>query len=753
MRRTVLRLLAAALVAAVGTFVLAQLVPADRFRAAVEDGLQKALGRQVEIQGQTSFLLLPRPGFAVNQVVIHEDPALSVEPFAYVATVELGVSPLALLGGRVEAANIRLVEPSINLMKVPDGGWNVQRFVNQLLEPRHGLPGLEVTGGRFNFKLGDLKSVFYLAATDLVVEADSSNPSQFGISFAGEPARTDRAIRAFGRLSGRGMLDWGQGGDPRLQLTLNLERSAIAEFVTLLEGHSVGLGGFVSSRARLSGPLSDIAIEGRLQLDEFERWGWLLPSSSAWGLDYRGKLDLREQQFSLETTPGQTTLPVAFRLRVADILAKPRWAALWTLRDLPVSSVRSLMAEMTPAIPATLPLSGSMTGVLSVSRSGVQGRVVLKDAAVGEVTASEAGVLVEGSTLTLLPAPIRWNQRRGRLTARFDAATGARDLEFQVNQMPIADLARLPLLPPVPYLSQLQGGSFAGTIRYQAGAAGDTTWTVDTALSETSLQIDGLAGPVRIESATLAWRPASMALTNLRGEVGGVEFWGAYRNDRLQLAIDALSLAELDAVVGPAFQRPGSLLSRTLRRQEPLPEWLRQRKLSGELTIGSLTLGERRVDKVRAPFRWVGPEVQAGPFSGGFLEGALMGNVAVDLAGPRPLFRGQLALEGVEWRNMELDVEGDVRGEGMGAALVASLSADGSFSARQLSALSDQDWRTASGCFAYRPNRLELTGVQANVGGVTYTGQGASTPEGRLAIELTAPRRSLKLSNLLIPFE
>jgi AsmA protein len=753
MRRWPLRILAAAIFVLLTAFAATLLVSADRFRVPIEQGLQRALGREVEIQGASRFTLLPRPGFAVNQVVIHEDPALSVEPFAYVATVELGISPWTLLSGRVEASTIRLIEPSINLMKVPDGGWNVQGFVNKLLEPHHGLPGLEVSGGRFNFKLGDLKSVFYLAATDLVVEADSANPNRFGIRFSGEPARTDRALRAFGQLSGRGMLEWGAAGEPRIQLTLNLARSAIAEFATLLEGHSAGLGGFVSSRARLAGPLSNIAIDGSLQLDEFERWSWLLPTSSEWGLDFRGKLDLREQMFTLETTPGKTLLPVAFKVRVTDILARPRWAALWTLRDLPVNSLRSLIAEMTPAIPANLPLAGKVTGVLSVSRSGVHGRVVLNDASIGEVTAEQAGVIVEGSTLTLLPTPVVWNQRKAKLAARFDAATSARDLEYQTAEMPIADLSKLPFIPPVPYLGQFQGGQFAGTVRYQADAAGVATWTVETGVTETTLRLDGLALPVRIQSAALAWRSPSLSLTAIRGEVGGIEFEGDYRNERLNLHIETLSVGELGTVLEPAFHRPGSLLSRTLRRREPLPEWLRLRKLSGELIIGDLSLGARKIDNLRTPFRWTGPSLEAGPLAGTFQGGTLSGQVNIELAGAQPLFRGQLGLNGVQWRNIELDIEGDVHAEGEGAALWASLAADGSFAARQPSALTDQDWRTASGCFLYRPDRLELNGVQASIGGVTYTGQGASTFDGRLALDLTAPRSSLKLSNLLIPFE
>lgn len=490
-----------------------------------------------------------------------------------------------------------------------------------------------------------------------------------------------------------------------------------------------------------------------MQLDEFERWSWLLPTSSEWGLNYRGKLDLREQLFSLETTPGQTALPLAFKLRVADILAKPRWAALWTLRDLPINSVRSLIAEMTPAIPASLPLAGTMTGVLGVSRAGLQGRVVLKDVSVGDVQASEADVVVEGSTLTLLPTPIQWNQRRGRLAARFDAATGARDLDFQATRMPIADLAKLPLIPPVPYLTHFQGGTFAGTVRYQANAAGEATWIVDADLAETSLRIDGMTSPVRIESAALAWRPASLSVTSVRGEAAGIGFQGAYQNGRLRLAIETLSPAEFGALLEPTLSRPGSLLSRTLRRREPLPEWLRLRKLSGELHIGSLRLTGKTIDNVRTPFRWLGPDLHAGPFTARFLGGSLTGEVAIELAGAQPRFRGQVGLQGVQWRNVELDIEGNVRAEGFDAALWDSLVADGSFSARQSPAPGDQDWQTASGCFLFRPSRLELDGVEASVGGVTYTGQGMTAPDGRLAIELTAPRRTLKLTNVIIPFE
>lgn len=739
-------------------FAATQLFSAQRFAAAIQQAMQQALSREVEVQGEARFVLFPRPGFSVDRVVIHEDPQFSVEPFAYVPTLELGVSIPALIVGRIEAASIRLVEPSINLMKAPDGGWNVQRFIQDALRPQRGLPGLKVTTGRLNVKFGDVKSIFYLADADFSVEADATNLTRFGVQFEGEPARTDRAMRAFGRLSGRGMLEWDaeRKTEPRLQLSLSLERSAVSEFVTMLEGRSVGLGGFVSSRARVEGPLSAIAIDGKLQLDEFERWGWLLPSTGGWGLNYRGLLNLRDQEFVLGTVePPSGNAPLACRVRVVEMFARPRWVALWTLRELPLDSLRALLTELAPALPANLTIGGKVTGVVSMSRSGVQGRVRVQDAVSGEVTAEQADVLVEGSSLILEPARITLDRRTATVEGRFNAATGARAIKLQATQMAVKDLSRLGLAADIPLFAGLQGGRWTGQIGVQIEPDTEPEWTINAQLEDFALPVNGLREPVRIAAAAVAVHGEALSLQQMRGRAGDVAFRGSYQSSRrapLQITVERTSIADLVSLLEPSLHRPGSLLSRTLRRTEPAPEWLRTRHTAGSIAIGTLEYGEQAAENVRAAFTWHGSTIQLSDLTGIYSAGKLQGALTARLDSGEPRFQGTISLDGAKWRDGTLDLQAELRAEGLGPAFTRSLVLEGSFSAKDLDPVNDQDWRTANGCFVYRAPRLELTGVQAAIGDGIYVGQGSTNPDGRLALDLSSPRRTLRIPSLIAPF-
>src|SRR6266567_4769167 len=149
-------LLLAALVAAAPHF------RADRFRPRIQDSLERALGRKVEI-GQVSFSLLTGPAFSVERVVIHDHPAIGIEPLAYVNLLTARLSLWSLLRGRVEFSSVVLDDASINLVKADWGRWNFESLLNRNFLTA--FPAVRILG-RLNFKIGDTKSVFYVTNAD-----------------------------------------------------------------------------------------------------------------------------------------------------------------------------------------------------------------------------------------------------------------------------------------------------------------------------------------------------------------------------------------------------------------------------------------------------------------------------------------------------------------------------------------------------------------------------------------------------------
>src|ERR1700693_4125841 len=87
---------------------------ADSFRPRIQDSLERALGRKVEM-GEVRFSLLTGPAFSVERVVIHDHPAFGIEPLAYVNLLTARLSLWSLLRGRVEFSSVVLDDASINL--------------------------------------------------------------------------------------------------------------------------------------------------------------------------------------------------------------------------------------------------------------------------------------------------------------------------------------------------------------------------------------------------------------------------------------------------------------------------------------------------------------------------------------------------------------------------------------------------------------------------------------------------------------
>ena len=241
--------------------LIAPYLSANRFGDRIRRALELSLHRKVEMES-AGFNLFRGPGFTLHGVVIHEDPAVGIEPFAYVNAIEARVRLVSLLRGRLEFSALRLDQASVNLVKTPAGFWNLQQLLNPAAAAR--LPSISVRGGRLNFKLGGVKSVFYFSNTDLDLRPSRTLGGPLSFEFSGEPTRSDRTARGFGAMRGRGQ--WrpsaDTGGD--LDLEVNLEKSSMGELVGLIHGHDIGVHGQLGGQARVRGPLSELEISGEI---------------------------------------------------------------------------------------------------------------------------------------------------------------------------------------------------------------------------------------------------------------------------------------------------------------------------------------------------------------------------------------------------------------------------------------------------------------------------------------------------------
>ena len=739
---------------------------ADRFKEQVRVNLERVLHRKVEVQGEARFQLYPRPGVSLSRVVIHELPELGVEPIAYMdypeSSLDVSLSLFPLLLGRISVTGVRLVAPSLNLTKAIDGAWTFQALLDKAMgEGRAAgfdLDALEVRGGRLNIKIGNVKSVFYLRDADLRIEADSTNRNHYGITIAGDPARTDRTVSSFGRLTGRGMLTLDRGDvEPRINLNLTIDRTPIAEIVTAMEGRNVGLGGFVASQAKLTGPLSAVAIEGRIELNEAERFRWLFPrAASARGLGYTGLLDWPGQELRLRTRDTDAAaVPLALRMRAADLFRKPSWAVLMGIDQAPLASVRALAGELGFSLPSETPVEGGLSGVLGYSsKHGTHGQVQISQASVAvpelpPVQLASARVLVDNHRWRVPAAEIRFSPNEAvTVETAVDSTTGAREVAVASAGLPVERSRQLWKYlsggADPPFFDRCRQGNWAGSVRFEQDAKGTGTWSGDLRVTGAVCTLDGVAEPANVDSAQVSIRGPAMQARRVAVRIGKLALTAEADHDplrrrhtRLKLVATEVAAGEIERLLRPSLRREGGFLSRTLGRTAPLPEWLSQRRLDAQVRIAVLTAGEQRWEGVEARLAWDGATIDASQLGAAWLRGAVTGRFQAAVSGAEPAYRGHFNFVNLAVREGHLDADADWDTSGTGGVgLAARLQSQGKFSVRGNPLLAaDPPWESATGAFTLVGPRIQLPNLQWTSGGESWQGQGGAGADGRLQLE------------------
>ena len=189
---------AAGLAALAVLLVVPPLVSLNHYQKRITGLMSASLGRPVRLS-EVSVRLLPRPAFVLSNVNVEEDPAYGVEPVLHANSVVAPIRLLALWRGKLELSRISVDEASVNLVRAPDGRWNLDSFFGSAAaqagagaaaaaQSRH-LPYLRATNSRINIKNGAEKLPFSLVDTDLSLWQD--RPGEWRLQLKGQPARTD----------------------------------------------------------------------------------------------------------------------------------------------------------------------------------------------------------------------------------------------------------------------------------------------------------------------------------------------------------------------------------------------------------------------------------------------------------------------------------------------------------------------------------------------------------------------------------
>ena len=265
--------------------VVPPLVSINHYKARITHLMSRSVGRPVRLSS-VEMRVLPTPGFVLNDLTIEDDPAYGAEPVLHANTVVASIRLGSLWRGRLEIGRISVDEASLNIVRTPDGLWNLDplfRTAAQRSQPDAGaaeshpipLPYLEATNSRINIMRGTEKLPFSLVNTDLSFWQE--NPGDWRIRLKGEPSRTDQSLE----LSGSGdtgvvRLEASLRRAPELRqmpLHVDLEwRDAqVGQLTRLALGSDAGWLGNLTGEVNLDGTMDAAQIKTRLRADNVHR--------------------------------------------------------------------------------------------------------------------------------------------------------------------------------------------------------------------------------------------------------------------------------------------------------------------------------------------------------------------------------------------------------------------------------------------------------------------------------------------------
>jgi AsmA protein len=274
--------------------VLPPLVNVSRFKHRIVTSISASLGRPVHLDS-VSLVLLPFPGFKLENFVVAEDPAFGAEPVIHANEVEATLRFSSLWRRKVEFSKISLQEPSINLVRAAagtpnQGRWNIESILLQAAripvaptaqanagtDPR--FPYVEATDARVNIKSGVEKLPFSFTEADFALWLPQ--PNQWRIRMVGKPSRTDTSAQDTGTVSLEGTLGRAERFDLiPLDLAGEWRNAPLGEATRVLTGRDAGLRGDLRLNVALHGTVGKSMVKASLELRNARRAEFVPPRS------------------------------------------------------------------------------------------------------------------------------------------------------------------------------------------------------------------------------------------------------------------------------------------------------------------------------------------------------------------------------------------------------------------------------------------------------------------------------------------
>ncbi len=557
----------------------------SRLKARIANSISQAVARPVEI-GSVHLRFLPRPGFDLENLIIHEDPAFGAEPMLRAPEVAALVRLTSLLRGRLDISRLELTEPSLNLVRREDGRWNwealLERTARSPLAPtakskresRPGFPYIEASSGRINFKVGAEKKPYALLNADFSVWQESEN--EWGVRLKAEPLRTDMSLSDTGVVRMNGT--WQRAGSLRetpLQFSLEWQHAQLGQLSKLVSGNDKGWRGDLRTELTFSGTPAAMQVSADASIRDFHRYDISTTDGVGLAAHCDGKYSSTEKMVreifctgpvggGMITLRGEAGVPGIHKLDLT-----------LNVENVPVNAVAQLARRAKKDLPADLAATGSVQGTFGVKEDGVsaQGPEFLGRGEISDLRLRSASTKVElaPESIPFTLSSERWSGllSPGAKSARQWPDAGLpvpNGLHVEYGPFPVALGRPVPAqargwLGPSGYAMMLRGdgevshmlrmASLLGLQAVKATADGAAqmdlqitgSWAGNASGSPSSFLLPkvtgtvqlhnvratarGVNGPVEISSAELKLLPDETRVENLSGRAAGARWTGS----------------------------------------------------------------------------------------------------------------------------------------------------------------------------------------------------------------------------------
>ena len=359
--------------------VLPPLLSLNRYQHRVTASMSQVLGRPVHLD-RITLNLLPLPSFTLENLVIDEAPAFGAEPTIRANSVNARLRIGSLWRHRVEFSRITFTDPSVNLVHLPNGQWNLSGILLQAshvdtaptAQTRAGgaprFPYIEATGARINLKLGQEKTPFSLTDADFALWLPQ--PNQWKMRIGAKPARTDTNVSDAGTLQIEAGLERAATlGDVPFTGDAHWTAAQLGATSRMLTGADAGVRGLLNLSAHLTGTLSSAHLQLRTKIDDLHRADFVPDHSLTVDVDctalathvFHSFEDLRCSW----PVPDSQGAIIALTGSLPDLLDLEHTAQLQIgTHDLPASVLSDWAHVLSTHIPADTHASGSVTATM-----------------------------------------------------------------------------------------------------------------------------------------------------------------------------------------------------------------------------------------------------------------------------------------------------------------------------------------------------------------------------------------------------